>query len=204
MTLVERKANAPRSTDGGSSFEESPRAARRFAGSAARGASSFRRARTGHHGATSSSERYGGRVGLSGELVMQAERVVDERVLDAVHLVRLRRFHWPVVLSCALVGAGIGSLAEARWYFVPALALVGMAVGMHLRTQFRLVVRTASRVVLVDASMVDASPRRVVAELTPAEVGLHIGRFWSTVTVLGQRHHTPARHARRIAAMLGR
>ena len=135
---------------------------------------------------------------------MQAERVVDERVLDAVHVVRLRRFHWPVVVACALVGAGIGSLTAARWYFVPALTLIGVALGMHLRSQFRLVVRTASRVLLVDASMVDASPKRVVAELAPHQVSFRTGRLWSHVTMDGHRHHTPTQHARRIEAMLGR
>lgn len=135
---------------------------------------------------------------------MQAERLVDERVLDAVHVVRLRRFHWPVVVTLALAGADLGSLAEARWYFVPALTLLGAAVGMHLRSQFRLVVRTASRVLLVDASMVDASPKRIVSELASEQVAVRLGRLWSHVTVDGQRHHTPTQHARRIEAMLGR
>ena len=127
-------------------------------------------------------------------LLHQATEVAGEPVTGAVYLVRHKPFHWPVVIAVAAVGAWLGTLMPiAPLFFVGAFALIVMGLGMNVRTQWRLVVR-GSRLLLVDASPVDARPVRIAAELQPDDVQVVRRRpLWATVTVQGAPH-TVARH----------
>ncbi len=136
-------------------------------------------------------------------LMDRVSRLADEHVIDAIHVVRRKPFHWPVVIGLAALGAAIGLLIPvAPWFFAPSLAFIGMGLGMNLRTQWRMIARTSSRLLLLDASSVNARPTAVVTGLRIDQVVVTPHRFWATLTIGGVAHTMTRGHLGRLQRML--
>jgi hypothetical protein len=137
------------------------------------------------------------------QLLDRVARLADEHVIDAIHVVRRKRFHWPVVIGLTLLGTAAGLLVPvAPWFFAPSLAFVGMGLGMNLRSQWRVVARTSSRLLLLDASSVDARPTAVANGLRIEQLTVTPHRFWATMTIDGRPHIMTRQHLPRLQRML--
>lgn len=143
--------------------------------------------------------------GVSGHslLMDRVSRLAGEHAIDAVYVIRRKPFHWPVVVGLAALGAVVGLLIPvAPWFFAPSLAFVGMGLGMNLRTHWRLIARTASRLLLVDASSVDARPTAIANGLRADHVAITPHRFWVTLRLDGVAHTMTRHHLPRLERML--
>ncbi len=136
-------------------------------------------------------------------LLDRVTRLVDEHAIDALHVIRRKPHHWPVVIGLTIVGAVAGLLAPvAPWFFAPALAFVGMGLGMNLRTQWRMVVRTPSRLLLLDASSVNARPTSVAAGLRADQIRITPHIVWVTLELHGVDHTMTKAQLPRLQRML--
>ncbi len=143
--------------------------------------------------------------GVSGHslLMDRVSRLVGEHAIDAVYVIRRKRYHWPVVVGLCALGAVVGLLLPvAPWFFAPSLAFVGMGLGMNLRTHWRLIARTASRLLLLDASSIDARPTAVANGLRVDGVTITPHRFWVTLRLDGAAHTMTRHHLPRLERML--
>jgi hypothetical protein len=138
-------------------------------------------------------------------LLDRVTRLVDEHAIDALHVIRRKPYHWPVVVGLTLLGAALGLLVPvAPWFFAPALAFIGMGLGMNLRTQWRMIVRTPSRLLLLDASSVNARPTSVAGGLRIDQLTVTPHRFWVTLTLGGVDHTMTRAQLPRLQRMLDR
>ena len=194
MTLVEWKANAPRSVSGGLlDQKESPRAARWFRPAAQPGALRFSPHRRRYRQGVSSHTRTLDRIG----------RLADERAVDALLIIRRKPWHWPVVTIGLIGGAAVGLLAPShQWFFVLSGAIIGGGLGMNIGTDFRCIARTPTRVLLLDSSRVNARPVRVVRAIAPTEVHPEPARITVNLGIDGEAHVMARQQLPRLERML--
>lgn len=137
------------------------------------------------------------------KLLDQVSRLADEHAIDAVYVIRRKQFHWPVVIGGLVLGAVAGLLMPHGWWFwAPSLAFVGMGFGMNVTTDFRLLARTASRVLLLDASRVNAKPTRVATGVGTGQVEVLPRVLWADVTIRAEAHVMARHQVARLERML--
>jgi hypothetical protein len=105
----------------------------------------------------------------------QIARLADDTVVDALFIVRRKRWHWPLVALGMVVGLALGivlgmAIGRAVWFFALSGVIVGGGLGMNIGTDFRFIARTPSRVLLLDSSRVSAHPTRLVKAVNRVRV----------------------------------
>jgi hypothetical protein len=132
----------------------------------------------------------------------RAGRVVGELVVDALFIVRRHPWHWPAVAigaAAALVGS---SAAGAPWILAVPIGFIGGGFGMNVGSDFRFVVRTPTRLLLLGSSRVIASPTEVLATIDPSTVRISGRGVARMVALAGEQHVMAAVHTGRLARML--
>lgn len=105
----------------------------------------------------------------------QIARLADDTVVDALFIVRRKRWHWTLVAFGVVVGLASGvvlgmAIGQAVWFFALSGVIVGGGLGMNIGTDFRFIARTPSRMLLLDSSRVSAHPTRVVKTVQSVRV----------------------------------
>ena len=77
-----------------------------------------------------------------------------------------------------------------------------MGFGMNITTDFRLLARTASRVLLLDASRVNAKPTRVATGVGTGQVEVLPRTLWADVTIRAEAHVMARHQVARLQRML--
>jgi hypothetical protein len=137
----------------------------------------------------------------------QVARLADETVLDALFIIRRKRWHWTMVgVGMALgilAGAALGErLGNGTAFFAASGAIVGGGLGMNIGTDFRFIARTPSRILLLDSSRVSAHPTRVVKPVAPERVSYEPALVSANLSIDGEAHVMARQHITRLDRML--
>ena len=131
----------------------------------------------------------------------RAGRLADELVVDALFIVRRKRWHWPAVIVGLMVGAALGA-AIGQPLAVAFLALIGGGLGMNVGSDFRFIARSPTRVLLYESSRVIGLPTELVRPVHPDEVSYAPSGPAMHLTVGGEVHVMARQHAARLRRML--
>jgi hypothetical protein len=137
----------------------------------------------------------------------QVARLVDETVLDALFIIRRKRWHWTLVAVGAAIGLAAGAalgegLGRGTAFFAASGAIVGGGLGMNIGTDFRFIARTPSRVLLLDSSRVSAYPTQLVKSVAPDRVRYEPAIVSANLSIDGEAHVMARQHITRLQRML--
>jgi hypothetical protein len=137
----------------------------------------------------------------------QIARLADDTVVDALFIVRRKRWHWPLVAVGMVVGLALGivlglAIGRAVWFFALSGVIVGGGLGMNIGTDFRFIARTPSRVLLLDSSRVSAHPTRLVKAVAPSRVRVEPALVSADLYIDDELHVMARQHMARLARML--
>jgi hypothetical protein len=137
----------------------------------------------------------------------QIARLADDTVIDALFIVRRKRWHWPLVIGGLVVGLTLGlllgiAIGKAAWFFAMSGAIVGGGLGMNIGTDFRFIARTPSRVLLLDSSRVSAHPTRLVKAVAPERVRADAALISANLYIDDEPHVMARQHLTRLRRML--
>jgi hypothetical protein len=133
----------------------------------------------------------------------RAGRLADERVVDALFIVRRKPWHWPVVLAGAVTGFLIGfAITGTAGFFAFSGALIGFGLGMNIGTDFRFIARTPTRVLLIDSSRVIARPTHLVKAVAPERVTWRTRIVSADLDIDGEAHLMARQQIPRLQRML--
>ena len=131
----------------------------------------------------------------------RAGRLADELVVDALFIVRRKRWHWPAVIVGLMLGTALGA-AIGQPLAVAFLALIGGGLGMNVGSDFRFIARSPTRVLLYESSRVIGLPTELVRPVRPDEVSYAPSGPAMHLTVGGEVHVMARQHAARLRRML--
>jgi hypothetical protein len=137
----------------------------------------------------------------------RAGRLADELVVDALFIVRRRRWHWTAVAIGVAIGLIGGAAVDSEVVGTPGLftvfgVLIGGGLGLNAGSDFRFIGRTATRVLLFESSRVIGLPTELVGEVAPDRITYTPSGPALRLTINGVRHVTARQHADRLARML--
>jgi hypothetical protein len=137
----------------------------------------------------------------------QIARLADDTVVDALFIVRRKRWHWPLVALGMVVGLAAGivlglAIGRAVWFFALSGIIVGGGLGMNIGTDFRFIARTPSRVLLLDSSRVSAHPTRLVKSVPPDRVRAVPALVSADLYIDDELHVMARQHVTRLERML--
>jgi len=133
----------------------------------------------------------------------RATALAGELVVDALFIVRRQRWHWLAVATGFAVGWTVGFLATGHGVLVGLpVAFVCGGLGMNIGSDFRFIVRTPTRLLLMDSSRVIGLPTAVLREVRPAEVTTAPSGPALHLLAGGELHVMARQHAQRLQRML--
>ncbi len=137
----------------------------------------------------------------------QIARLADDTVVDALFIVRRKRWHWPLVAAGMVAGLALGivlgmAIGKAVWFFALSGVIVGGGLGMNIGTDFRFIARTPSRVLLLDSSRVSAHPTRLVKAVAPSRVRVEPALVSADLYIDDELHVMARQHMTRLERML--
>ena len=133
----------------------------------------------------------------------RAGRLADELVVDALFIVRRKRWHWPAVAAGLAVGFAVGLVAVGRPGIVAVFAaLIGGGLGMNAGSDFRFIARSPTRVLLFESSRVIGLPTQLVRQVRPDEVTYRSSGPALQLRIGGEQHVMACQHAERLQRML--
>ena len=137
----------------------------------------------------------------------RAGRLAGELVVDALFIVRRKRWHWTAVAIGVAVGMVAGAAVDKAVIGTPGLftvfgVLIGGGLGLNAGSDFRFIGRTVTRVLLFESSRVIGLPTELVGEVDVDRVTYAPSGPALRLTIAGVRHVMARQHADRLQRML--
>lgn len=138
----------------------------------------------------------------------RAGRLAGELVVDALFIVRRKRWHWPAVAGGMLIGVVLG-LVVGSVVGLPGLAacfmaLIGAGLGLNAGSDFRFIARSPTRVLILESSRVIGLPTELVGAVEPASITFSPAGPAMRLMIRGEPHVMARQHLVRLERMLQR
>ena len=128
--------------------------------------------------------------------------LADELVVDALFIVRRKRWHWTAVAIGVALGMVGGAAVDEAVIGTPGLFTVFGGLGLNAGSDFRFIGRTPTRLLLFRSSHIIGLPTKLIGEVAVDTVTFAPSGPALRLMIAGERHVTARQHADRLARML--